>query len=91
MSPLDAFWHVVNFLAPALGVAALAAALAKLLWRRELAARPWLRLAGVGAAAGSAALVLGLLLLGQDGRMFSYAGLVLASAVALWWDGFLRR
>ena len=27
---------------------------------------------------------------GRDGRMFSYALMVLAAALALWWAGFVR-
>jgi hypothetical protein len=91
MNPLDALWHVLNFLAPALGVGLLAAGLAKLVWRRELAGLPWLRLAMVGTAPGALMLMLGLWVFGQDGRMATYAALVLASAAALWWYGFLRR
>ena len=44
MGPLDAFWHLLNFFLPALWVAVLAAAAAKLLWRRALAAVSWRRL-----------------------------------------------
>jgi hypothetical protein len=91
MGPLDALWHALNFFAPAAGVALLAAAAAKLLWRRELAAIAWQRLALWGGLAGAAALVGGLVAFGRDGKMTTYAGLVAATALALWWAGFLRR
>ena len=91
MGPLDAAWHLLNFVAPALGVAVLASALAKWVWRRELAAVPWLRLALWAAGAGVLVLVGGMVVFGRDGKMATYAALVVASALALWWVGFLRR
>jgi hypothetical protein len=91
MSPLDAVWHLANLLLPALGTAALAAAFAKLLWRRELAGVRWRALAGAAAVGGVATTLAGLLVLGQDGRMLTYGAIVTASALMLWWRGFLRR
>jgi hypothetical protein len=91
MDPLDAFWHLVNFALPAVGVAAVGAAGAKLLWRRELAGTSWLRLVGWASAAGLLALLLGLWFFGRDGKMATYGALVLAAATALWWVGFMRR
>jgi hypothetical protein len=91
VGPLDAFWHLVNFVAPALGVAALATLLSKLLWRKALAARSLRQLWQVSAAAGVVALVLGWLVFGRDGRMGTYALLVLSCALALWWQGFVAK
>ena len=91
MSPLDALWHLLNFVAPAVGVALLAASLAKLAWRRELAAVSWRRLVLWATAASLPALMAGLVLFGRDGKMATYFAVVAASAVALWWAGFLRR
>jgi hypothetical protein len=91
MGPLDAFWHALNFFAPAVGVALLAAGAAKLLWRHELAGVPWHRLALWGGLAGAAALVGGLVAFVRDGKMATYGALVAATALALWWAGFLRR
>jgi hypothetical protein len=88
MGPLDAVWHLLNFFAPALGVGLLAALAAKLLWRRELGAVRWQRLAGFAGAAGAVVSIGGLIVFGRDGRMATYAMLVVASAVALWWTGF---
>jgi uncharacterized membrane protein len=88
MGPIDAFWHLSNLFLPALLLGALAAALAKLLWRRELAGVPWRRLATAAAAAAAAVVLLGLVVFGRDGRMATYAGMVLATAGALWWRGF---
>ena len=91
MGPLDALWHALNVGAPALGVAAIAAAAAKLLWRRDLAGVGWLRLASWGTLAGVACLIGGLVAFGRDGAMATYGALALAIALALWWAGFVRR
>lgn len=88
MGPLDALWHLLNLFLPALGLAALAAALAKGLWRRELAAVPWLKLAAPAAVAGMLVTLGGLLVFGQDGRMATYGVMVGLCAVSLWWQGF---
>jgi hypothetical protein len=87
----DAFWHVLNFFAPAAFTGALAAAVVKLLWRRELAGAGWLRLAGWSAAAGALALAGALVGFGRDGTMAGYGLMTAACALALWWAAFLRR
>ena len=84
MDPLNLFWHLANFVLPAVGVGALTAALCKLLWRRSLARTPWFTLAWQASAAGLAVLVAGLLITGHDGRMITYAGLVVACAAVPW-------
>lgn len=91
MGPVDAFLHLVNFLAPALGVALVATLMAKGLWRRELASVAWHRLAAWAALAGTLALLAGLVAFGRDGKMATYGLLVAATALGLWWAGFVRR
>jgi uncharacterized membrane protein len=88
MGPLDAVWHLVNLFLPSLMLGAMASALAKLVWRRQLAGVRWRRLAGASAAAAAVVVLLGLVVFGRDGRMATYAGMVLATAGALWWFGF---
>jgi len=88
MGPLDALFHLLNLLAPALGLGVVAAALSKLLWRAGLGGVPWRRLAGWACTAALLALAGGLAITGRDGRMATYAAMVLASAAALWWVGF---
>lgn len=88
MSPGLALLHLLNLLLPGLLLGALTAAAAKLIWRRELADRPWRRLAAWSGAAAAAATVLGLVLLGRDGSMAAHAGSVLAAALALYAAGF---
>ena len=87
MGPLDLFWHLANLLAPALGMALIVPTLAKLLWRDALRRAPWAALAAWVGAVSVMVLLGGLVLLGRDGRMATYATLVVASAGVLWWRG----
>lgn len=84
MNALDLFWHLANFMLPAFGVGMFSAALCKLLWRRSLARTSWFKLAWQASAAGLAVLVAGLVITGHDGRMITYAGLVVACATVPW-------
>jgi hypothetical protein len=90
MGPLDAFWHLLNFHLPAVGVALIGAAGAKLIWRRELAGARWRLLAVWGFVPAAASLWFGLAFFGHDGRMATYAAMCAASALGLWWFGFRR-
>lgn len=91
MGPIDGLWHLLNFFAPALFVGGVTTVVAKLLWRRELAAAGARRLAVWACSAGALVLMGGLVVFGRDGRMATYALMVLACALALWWAGFVRR
>ena len=91
MGPTDLLWHLLNLLAPGVSLGLIAAAGAKLVWRRDLAGVPFARLARWGAGASTAALLAGLVITGRDGRMTTYAAMVLACASALWWAGFWPR
>jgi hypothetical protein len=91
LGPIDAFWQVLNFFAPAVGVGLIAASLAKLLWRGALKTVAWVRLAGWAGAVSALVLVVGLMVFGHDGKMATYAGMVLACGGTLWWVGFGPR
>ena len=91
MQPADAFWHLTNFFAPALVLGAFATMGAKLVWRRELAAVRGMRLWAWASGAAAVASTAGLVVFGSDGRMATYAGMVLACALALWWTAFRGR
>jgi hypothetical protein len=84
LDALDLFWHLANFVLPAVGVGALTAALCKLFWRKSLVRFSWFTLAWQASAAGVAVLVAGLVITGHDGRMITWAGLVVACAVVPW-------
>jgi hypothetical protein len=86
----DAFWHLTNFFAPALVLGGFAAGLTKLVWRREPGSAGTLRLWACASLAAAAVSVAGLVWFGQDGRIATYAAMVLACAAALWWAGFRR-
>ena len=88
MGPIDALWHLLNFFGPALGVGLITAALAKLLWRRELGGASWLRLSAWAVGCCAAVLVAGLVVFGHDGKMATYGAMVAACAITLWWLGF---
>jgi len=90
MGPLDALWHLLNLLLPAVGLGVIAAGLSKLMWRAALRGVAWKRLAIWASGGAGLALLGGLVLTGRDGRMATYAAMVLASAGALWWAGFRR-
>jgi hypothetical protein len=87
----DAFWHLTNFFAPAVVLGAIAAAAAKLIWRRELGSVRLVRLWAWAGGAAALASIGGLLAFEHDGRMATYGAMVLASALALWWAGFRCR
>jgi hypothetical protein len=84
----DAFWHLTNFFAPALFLGAFSTALTKAFWRRETGRRPFWRLWAVSSLACALTSVAGLVIFGRDGRIATYAAMVVACAVTLWWAGF---
>lgn len=90
MEPLQALTMVFSGVLTPLLLGALAAALAKAVWRRELATVGWWPLAWPAAAAATAAALAGLAWSGRDGRMATYALMVAACAFTLWWRGFRR-
>jgi hypothetical protein len=81
------FSHVLNFLLPAVAMAFLVPSLARLIWWKSLASAGWWRQVKVVAMINVVVLLLGLIVLGRDGAMWTYAGLVLASALTVWWTG----
>ena len=88
MGPLDVAWHLLNLIAPALGLGLLSSTATKLIWRRELAAVRWSRLAAWTCSVSALTAIAGLVVTGHDGRMGTYACMVLACALALSWAGF---
>jgi hypothetical protein len=84
----EVFWHVGGLLAVPMLAGVLAAAAAKLLWRRTLAAVPLRSLALRAALAAALAQTAGLVALGGDGRMLTYGAVVVAVAAALWWGSW---
>lgn len=88
MGPLDLLNHLLNFAAPALFVALVVTLAAP--WVVGRSALAWRVQFAIQAGVGVAVLLGGLLMTGRDGRMGSYAALVLAT-VACQWLMSLRR
>jgi hypothetical protein len=91
LGPIDAFWHLLNFFGPALGLGLITPLFAKLLWRRDLKSVAWVRLAVWTSLACAAVAVAGLVVFGHDGKMATYAAMVGVSALTLWWLGWGAR
>ena len=84
MGPLDIVNHLLNFVAPAAAVALVLVLGGGLIGSRSpLALAWWLRL-GIVFAVGVAVLAAGLVVWGRDGKMLTYAALVLACATCQW-------
>ena len=90
MNLAGVFFHLLDFLAPAIALGLLGAAAAKVLWRSELRSVRWLPLATSAALASLAAELVGLIVTGRDAKMLTYMSMVLAGAAGLWW-GMRRR
>ncbi len=87
MGFFNALNHLLNFFLPALTMALLVPTLARLVWRAELKGKAWGGQVKWSALANAGVLIVGLVLTGQDGAVATYAGLVLASALVVWWTG----
>ena len=85
MNFLDLFWHICDFAAPAILLGVISATAAKWLWRGPLRTVPWIQLGCSAAAASLLACIAGLVITGRDGKMVTYAAMVLACAISLWW------
>ncbi|VWX57964.1 conserved membrane hypothetical protein [Burkholderiales bacterium 8X] len=77
MNALDLLIHLLNFIAPAFFVALILAVLFRLAMRKHSRAHSLWRQCAITGAAGTLVLVAGLLVFGGDGRMATYAALVL--------------
>jgi predicted PurR-regulated permease PerM len=80
MSFLDALFHLVNFFLPAVFVGG-ALALWGRRYSRRSARQTWL----INSVTGIIAMLAGLILFGVDGKMLSYALLVVACSLSQLW------
>ena len=75
--------HLLFFFLPALALAAFSVLCGA--WRfRHDASSPWTRRWALNAAAGAMVLVAGLIVFDNDGKMATYAALVVVSATVEW-------
>ncbi|MBC7618002.1 MAG: hypothetical protein H7293_03245, partial [Candidatus Saccharibacteria bacterium] len=82
MGLLDTLNHLVDFLAPALVVALVLALLGPFLMRKRPGAQTFPAQVAINFVAGAVALVVGLWFFGNDGKMATYAAMLLLSAAA---------
>ena len=84
MGPLDIVNHLFNFVAPAAAIALVLVLCGGLIGSRSPLAMAWWVRLGILFAVGVAVLAAGLVVLGRDGKMLTYAALVLACATCQW-------
>jgi len=87
MGPLDQLIHLTNFLAPALAVALVLAVVGRWFMSKSPSALGIITQAAINFIVGSLALALGLWFFGRDGKMASYAALLVVAASAQWAGG----
>lgn len=84
MGLLDFLNHLLNFLAPALWLAAAVTLAARLFIRNKPVALTLIGQGAINFIVSSAALLLGLWFYGHDGKMGTYSGMVLLCASSQW-------
>ncbi len=76
--------HLLNFVLPALAVGLLVAGLSPMLLRSARSPHGWLKQGAINGAVCALVLVVGLVVFGRDGKMLTYAAMVLACASSQW-------
>ena len=84
MNPLAALNHLLNFAAPALALAVLLVLASHAFMQKTAKPHGWIAPIAINFMVSCAVLVAGLAWLGRDGRMLTYAALVLACASSQW-------
>ncbi len=84
MGLLTLFFHLVGFVLPALALGMLLPFLAGLFISNSATTHVWYAQFAINFAVGVATLLAGLLFFGRDGKMATYAVLVLAMASSQW-------
>jgi hypothetical protein len=79
--------HLLSFIAPALVVAVLVALAARLVLPPTARPRSWWLAVALNTLAGTLVLAAGLWFFGRDGKMATYAALVVAVATMQWLGG----
>lgn len=84
MGPLDLLLHLFGFVLPALVVGVLLAVFARILMPKVPSAPVWWAQAAINSGVGVLVLLAGLVVFGRDGKMATYAALVVAMASSQW-------
>jgi hypothetical protein len=87
LGPLDFLNHLLGFAAPAFAVAVLVTLAARLVLPRGGAPRNWWAALGINFLAGLLVLGAGLWFFGRDGKMATYAAMVVGVATCQWLIG----
>jgi hypothetical protein len=87
MGSLDQIDHLMNFLAPALAVGGLLALMGPFIVGKKSGAPVWIAQAAINIVACSLALAAGLWFFGRDGKMASYAAMLVVAATSQWVGG----
>jgi hypothetical protein len=86
MGPLDVLNHLLNFVLPALALAAGVTLASRVFMRKQRIVGVFRTQFAINFIVAVATLALGLVLLGRDGKMLTYTALVLACASSQWWQ-----
>ncbi len=81
---MDQLYHLTNFLAPALAVGVALAVSGPLFIKKTPSSPGFIVQTAINVIAGTAALGLGLWFFGRDGKMASYAALLVVGATSQW-------
>ena len=84
MGPLDLLLHLFGFVLPALVVGVLLAVFARIFMQNKPLAPVWWAQAAINSGVGVLVLLAGLVVFGRDGKMATYAALVVAMASSQW-------
>jgi uncharacterized membrane protein YjjP (DUF1212 family) len=84
MGWVDALGHLINFMLPAAFVALIVTTAGHYLKKNSPFPHVWRVKFAINFIASLAVLVIGLILTGRDGKMFSYLAMALASATVQW-------
>ena len=87
MGPLDQIYHFANFLAPACVVGIALALVGQFFAKNRAAAHGFIVQTAINFVAGSVALGFGLWFFGRDGKMASYAALLVVATPSQWVGG----
>ena len=86
MGPFEILDHLLNFFAPALGVALLLTVFSPFFMKKRSFASAIWRQTAINFIVGAGVLAGGLVFFGRDGKMVTYLALVLAMATSQWWQ-----
>jgi len=82
MDPLSSINHLLNFLAPAFAVALVLVVGSQIFDRKRAKTIGWLKPIAINFVIGATVLLGGLIVFGNDGKIWTYGGLVVISATS---------